>query len=66
MNSLVAKQIGRRPRSTRIEGESSTRLCDRTSVQTHALSQRQLPTEIEHVGVPQGMIHEYQTDQPSQ
>jgi hypothetical protein len=32
---------------------------------TRANSLRQLPTDHDHVGKPYGLIHEYQSDQPS-
>lgn len=32
---------------------------------TRATSLRQLPTDHDHVGQPYGLIHEYQSDQPS-
>jgi len=40
-------------------------LCDRPLAETRATSPRQLPTDHDHDGGPQGSIREYQSDQPS-
>jgi hypothetical protein len=82
MNITRANKSGRRSQQDRINenggaeragveaahGKENPRalLCDKPHGPTRVSSPRQLPTDHDHDGGPQGPIREYQSDQPSQ